>query len=62
MGGGTMHIMKQVVLLAQLHSSICMGEAEGHGVHLKSVPTLYLLHWIKDCYTGHVTISKGEYS
>ena len=57
-----MHIMKQVVLLVQLHSSICMGEAEGHGVYLKSVPTLYVLHWIKDCYTGHVTISKGEYS
>ena len=30
-----------------------MGEAEGHGVH-KPVPTLYVLHWIKDCYTGHV--------
>ena len=29
MGGGTMHINE---LLAQLHSSICMGEAEGHGV------------------------------
>ena len=45
--------MKQVVLLVQLHSSICIGEAEGHGVP-KSVPTLYVLYWIKDCYTGHV--------
>ena len=45
--------MKQVVLLVHLHSSICMGEAEGHEVP-KPVPTLYVLHWIKDCYTGHV--------
>ena len=30
--------------------------------YLISVPTLYVLHWTKDCYTGHVTISKGEYS